>query len=242
MVAIFLNLGYICTWKAKRENMKTILTYLSALKENNNRIWFNEHKAQYLMAQEQYERISQDFLMAISTFDADMQHVNFKEANFRIYRDIRFSANKTPYKLHFGAFFAYPNGRKSHRGGYYLHIEPNHSFMGIGVWKPERKHLQAIRKNIYNYYDEFKNIIEDNTFVKNFGKEMNDKDKLKKIPTGFSKDFENPELLKHKNYIISHHFDNRTLEKHDFIPYIKEKAKIGYPFLSFLNEAIDDNN
>lgn len=220
--------------------MNTILSYLSLLQKNNDRTWFNEHKEAFLLAQQRYEKLCQQFMLSVSQFDSDMQHVQFKECNFRIYRDIRFSKDKKPYKTHFGAFFAYPNGRKSHRGGYYLHIEPQHTFIGIGVWKPEKNHLQAIRQHIYDHYEEFRNMSTSSEFVQNFGTTLSHSDKLKRVPAGFPKDFQDPEILKHKNYIVSHPFDDEMVSSEKFVHYLAQKAESGYPFLAFLNEAIDE--
>lgn len=231
---------YICNQFKAKIGMQHVLSFLTALRDNNNREWFKEHKKEYELARKDYDTLCQCFLLKTSEFDDDMSKVNLKDAMFRIYRDIRFSIDKSPYKTHFGAFMAYPNGRKSHRGGYYLHIQPGNSFLGIGVWRPAKAHLYAIRKSVFDHYQEFKKIIYAVDFKEKFGYTLNDREKLKKIPVGFPTNFPEPELLKYKNYLVSHPISDNILMGKDVIDYIGNTAQNAYPFLSFLNEAIDE--
>ncbi len=222
--------------------MKNLLDFLSLLKKNNDREWFNDHKSDYSAALETFKYLSHHFLMSVLNFDEEMKNVEVKKSIFRIYRDIRFSKDKTPYKTHFAGYFAFPNGRKSHRGGYYLHIEPQKSFLGVGVWKPEKSNLNNIRWNIVHHYEDFNKIIENNFFVKTFGTNLYNEDKLKKIPAGFPKDFPDTEILKYKHFVVIHSFEDKEVIADNFIQKVTETAYVAYPFLQFLNNAIDENN
>lgn len=220
--------------------MQHVLSFLVALRDNNNRDWFKEHKKEYEFARKKFDELCLHFLMKVSEFDEDMEKVNLKEAGFRIYRDIRFAIDKSPYKTHFGAFLAFPNGRKSHRGGYYLHVQPGNSFIGVGVWRPDKNYLYAIRKSIFDNYEEFRDIINQNEFKEKFGETLDDPQKLKKIPIGFPNNFVEPDLLKYKNYLVSHPVADKVLMDGQVIEYLGDVAQKAYPFLSFLNSAIDE--
>ena len=164
--------------------MKNILDFLSELKENNDRTWFNEHKNEYESARKEFEQICYSLILKIGVFDEDIKHVDVKDCVFRIYRDIRFSNDKTPYKTHFGAFIASAGGRKSNRGGYYLHLDPAGSFLSVGVWCPPPAVLKAIRQSIYYNIEEFNEIRSDKDFIRLFKNSFYEEDKLKTVPQG----------------------------------------------------------
>ncbi len=223
------------------EEMNQIIEFLTSLEKNNNREWFQENKEMYLASLDDFSTICSQFLLRVALFDDQMKSVESKNSIFRIYRDIRFSKDKLPYKTNFGAFMAYPNGRKSERGGYYLHIEPKNSFIAVGVWRPQKENLKAIRDAIYYQHDEFKTLLEKDLFVQKFGTELFDRQKLKKIPQGYPKDFPYADWLKHKSFIALHKFDESRFDIPQLVEYLAETVKVGYPFLQFLNNAIDEN-
>lgn len=220
-------------------NTKNIIRFLTELKENNNREWFAENKDWFTEVKNDFEEICKAFILAISTFDDDIKNIEAKDCIFRIYRDIRFSHDKTPYKTHFGAFVASAGGRKSQRGGYYLHIDPAGSFVSVGVWCPPPPLLKALRQSIYDNIDEFNEIIEDSNF-KNHFKQFYEQDKLKKTPTGFPKDFADAELLKLKHYLMEYKIDTDLLFSPNFINEVSEIAAIAYPLNVFLNYTVDE--
>ena len=113
-----------------------IINFLKELNENNNREWFAQNKSRYEKVKSKFEEISRLLISEISVFDNDIKNVDVKDCVFRIYRDIRFSTDKTPYKTHFGVYIASAGGRKSQRGGYYLHLDPAGCFIAVGVWCP----------------------------------------------------------------------------------------------------------
>ncbi len=158
---------------------KNILQFASQLKKNNNREWFQENKEWYNQVRNEFEQLVDDLIQKISEFDGEINNLSSKECIFRIYRDVRFSYDKTPYKTYFGAYIASGGGRKSPRGGYYLHLEPDSAFVSTGIWSPEPVVLKALRQSIYDNIDEL-NEIRSNPGFSRYYKNFHEDDKLKK--------------------------------------------------------------
>lgn len=221
--------------------MNNMLTFLKNLQSNNNREWFNAHKNEYEIAKKEFEALCNEVILKIAAFDSPIGKVSVKECVFRIHRDIRFSPDKTPYKTHFGAYISFPGGRKSPRGGYYLHIDPKEgSFFGAGVWSPAPPILKALRQSIYENYDEFEEITGDKAFKSLYKDSFYQQDKLKKLPAGFSSDFADPEILKLKHYFVAHNFTEPDLKNENFTSIIANYAQTAYPLLRFFNYTIDE--
>ncbi len=221
--------------------MNEILEFLRKLKANNNREWFNENKAEYESAKKSFDKIVDALILKIGEVDKPILNVSSKECVFRIYRDIRFSHYKTPYKTHFGAYIAFPGGRKSQRGGYYLHIDPvDGCFFSAGIWSPEPTVLKALRQSIFDNIEEFNEIRNKAEFKKYYGNSFYQEDKLKSLPAGFPKDFSDPEILKLKHYLVTHDLTNEDVLKPDFIDFLGKLAKIAYPMNEFLNFTVDE--
>ena len=221
--------------------MEEIFRFLIDLKSNNHREWFNEHKEQYNLARKNFETICSSLILRMGEFDKDMLKVTPQECMFRIYRDIRFSPDKTPYKTHFGTYMAFPGGRKSPRAGYYLHIDPAEGcFFSAGIWSPEPPVLKALRQSVYDNYEEFNEIRRDPEFHEVFGDSFMEEEMLKKIPAGFPKDFPEPNLLKLKHYLVSHNLSDDELFSNDFTDRLAHFAKVAFPFNRFLNYAVDE--
>ena len=218
---------------------KNILGFLSDLKENNHREWFALNKGRYDLAKNEFEEISKQLIIRISEFDEDIKTVEVKDCVFRIYRDTRFSGDKTPYKTHFGVFIASAGGRKSQRGGYYLHLDPAGCFIAVGVWCPPPPVLKALRKSVYENIDEFNEIRNSRQFSDYFSA-FYEEDKLKKVPAGFPKDFPDAELLKLKHYMVDYKFDESLLDSPDAVSKLAQIAKAAYPFNKFLNYTVDE--
>jgi uncharacterized protein (TIGR02453 family) len=220
-------------------NLLSIVDFLKELNVNNNREWFAENKNRYTDLKIYFEDICKDLILKIAEFDDDIKNVDVKDCVFRIYKDVRFSHDKTPYKTHFGVYIASAGGRKSQRGGYYLHIDPAGSFVAVGVWFPPSNILKALRQSVYDNIEELQEIINKDDFKNNFGN-FYEEDKLKKIPTGFPKDFEYAELLKLKHYMVDYKLDNETLGSNNFTQRIAAIVKKGYPLNKFLNYTVDE--
>ena len=216
-----------------------IIQFLSALSENNNREWFTENKKWFDKCKKEFDQLSTALISKIAEFDDDIKNVEASECEFRIYRDVRFSHDKTPYKTHFGVFVASAGGRKSQRGGYYLHLDPAGCFVGVGVWCPQPNLLKALRKSVYDNIDELNEIRFEKNFASKFQKFF-EEDKLKTVPAGFPKDFAEAELLKLKHYLVEYKFDAALLDSDDFVNKISDIFKTAYPFNKFLNYIVDE--
>lgn len=184
------------------------LNFLKNLEINNNREWFNENKELYLEAKDDVVSFIEDLIQEIAEFDEEILKIDPKKAVFRIYRDIRFSKNKTPYKKHFGASLGMKKGKKT--SGYYLHIEPGKSFLAGGVYQPEPSALKEIRKEISASGEEFLAILENEDFRNNF-RGLSVEQKLIRIPAGFEKDNPMAEHLKLKSFTVSHPISDEQL-------------------------------
>ena len=218
--------------------IKNILQFLNELKINNNREWFAENKGWYDKVRLEFEQISKDLIVEISKFDDEIKHVEVKDCVFRIYRDTRFSHDKTPYKTHFGVYIATQGGRKSQRAGYYLHIDPAGCFVGAGVWCPESNLLKALRQSVYDNIEELNAIRSESNFAKYFTTFF-EEDKLKTVPKGFPKDFPEAELLKLKHYLVEYKLDD-LIEEDQFVQKVAEVLKHVHPFNQFLNYTVDE--
>lgn len=220
-------------------NIQNILQFLQELKLNNNREWFASNKKWFEQVKLEFEQISKELILEISKFDEDIKHVDAKDCIFRIYRDTRFSHDKTPYKTHFGVFVASDGGRKSQRGGYYIHLDPDGCFVGVGVWGPEPVLLKALRQSVYDNIDELNEIRQSKDFSRYFV-DFFEEDKLKTVPQGFPKDFKEAELLKLKHYLVDYKFDDKQANSEDFVTLVVDVLRSGYPLNRFLNYTVDE--
>jgi len=166
---------------------KDTFYFLKQLAVNNNKEWFNENRVLYTIIRKEFENFIEIVIKEISKFDRDSAQTTAKASLFRINRDIRFSADKLPYKTNLGAFIA-KGGRKGINAGYYIHVEPGGCFLAGGIYMPTGPMLKAIRNEIYDYTEEFREIINAPSFQKHFGKTLWG-EKLKSAPKGFNKDF-----------------------------------------------------
>lgn len=217
-------------------DFKMIIEFLIDLELNNNRYWFMENKSRYDAARATFEQFLTVLLPMLQEMDPSLEDISVKKSIFRIYRDVRFSKNKAPYKNNFGAFIS-RGGRKSPYAGYYIHLQPDKSFIGGGIYKPDSIVLKALRNEIFENTDEFKKIISEKSFLQYFHKINGEK--LKLAPKGFPKDFIDIELLKYKSYTVTHSLENDFLLQPDvykaIIPIFKKQKKFNY----FLNRAVD---
>jgi uncharacterized protein (TIGR02453 family) len=217
--------------------MKDLLTFLQALKENNTREWFQENKVRYDIINQQHQAFVGQLIQNISIFDTNIALLKPKDCVFRIYRDVRFSANKAPYKTAIGAVFS-KGGRKSGNAGYYLHLEPDNSFIGGGIWRPDSAALKSIRYEIFNSPDELKTIVNEPSFKNIF--DGLEGEKLQRPPKDFPADFEHIDMLKHKSYIVSHPLSNDQVSHPDLLADCSKIFHVMKPFISFLNRAIEN--
>ncbi len=187
---------------------KDTLQFLRNLAKNNNREWFNENKSLYLEAQADVTGFVENLIEKIGEFDEEIGKMDAKKSLFRIYRDTRFSKDKSPYKANFGASLGIGKGNKI--SGYYLHIEPGKSFLAGGVYMPEPSVLKEIRKEISMNGKEFSDILEQKDFRNNF-RGLSVENKLQKVPQGFEKEDPMAEYLKLKHFVVSHPISDEEL-------------------------------
>ncbi len=216
--------------------MKKVLGFIIELTENNNRDWFNVNKNRYKEALEIFRGFAGEMLEGISKFDPSLGNLEAKDTIFRIYKDVRFSKDKLPYKTHFGCWMT-KGGRKSIDAGYYFHLEPGKSFLAAGVWMPPSEQLKLIRQEILYNPDPFLKLI--NTPVIGKGYERGGKeDMLKKGPAGFPKDFIHMDELKYKHYIWSRSYTDTEIQKAGFSSSVVEDYKGLFPVVDYLNHAM----
>ncbi len=208
------------------------LQFLRTLEKNNNREWFNENKTTYQEAQQDVIYFVEKLIEEVVVFDEEIGKADAKKSLFRIYRDTRFSKDKSPYKTNFGASLGM--GKGSQKAGYYLHIEPGKSFLAGGIYMPESSVLKEIRKEISAFGEEFLTIVEKDEF-RNYFRGLSVEDKLKKVPQGFDKDDKMAEFLKLKHYIVTHPVSDEQLLNENAA---KEFAKI-YKAMKPLNDFLN---
>lgn len=220
-------------------NTSEILSFLSKLRENNTREWFSTQKEYCKTLQKNFEELVQSLINGIASFDPDMKGLDAKNCMFRLYRDTRFSPDKTPYKTHFGAYMGAKGGRNSLRADYYFHIEPGGSFVSCGVYIPESDILKALRRAIYDNIDEWLEIT-GKPFSDFFPEMFGGDDKLKKMPAGFPKEWAYGELLKYKSYAFGHDLSDDFFSRKEIVKPILEIYKAALPVNRFLNFTIDE--
>jgi uncharacterized protein (TIGR02453 family) len=217
---------------------KETFDFLKRLKNNNNKNWFDENRQHFNTIKNEFEHFINIVIAEISLIDKSSAQTTSKDSIFRINRDTRFSIDKTPYKTNLGAFIA-KGGRKGVNAGYYIHVEPGGCFLAGGIYMPSGSMLKAIREEIFENVDEFVDIINESSFLKNFGKELWG-EKLKSAPKGFPKDFSGIEYLKFKHYTIIKNEPDQIYWKNDFIDEIRMVFTAMKPFNEFLNRAVED--
>ncbi|MEN8203909.1 MAG: DUF2461 domain-containing protein [Bacteroidota bacterium] len=216
--------------------MQNILSFLEALARNNNRDWFNLNKKLYQESLEAFREFTGVVLTGITQLDPTLGDLQAKDTIFRIYKDIRFSKDKTPYKTHFASWMA-KGGRKSTDAGYYFHLEPGNSFMAAGVWMPPKEQLTLIRQEIMYNPTSYFSVIND-TFINTKYERGGKEDMLKKGPAGFPKDFEYMEELKYKHHVFSKNYSNEEVLKQGFSDALINDFKGLFPLVDYLNHAM----
>lgn len=211
---------------------KSTLNFLVKLKQNNNRDWFNKHKPEFQIEQHNTKAFFESLQVELEKNDAIE-----KLKMFRIYRDVRFSKDKTPYKTHFSGGFVREG--KERRGGYYLHIEPKGSFLGGGFWNPNKDDLFRIRKEFEMDTSEIREIINEGNFVKYFGKLQGDS--LKTAPRGFDKQHPDIDLIRMKQFIISRKFSDKEVLAGDFLNEVEKSFRAMRPFFNYMSDVLTTN-
>lgn len=218
-------------------NVPGILDFLKRLSANNNREWFMEHKADYQRVQGDFEELLAAVIARISSFDETVAHVQPKDCTYRIYRDVRFSLDKSPYKNHIGGYIN-ARGKKSDHCGYYIHLEPGNCMLAGGSWCMPADMLKAVRQSVCDNIDEYRSIVEDKDFKRYFP--VVGEGHLKTLPKGFPKDFPYPEYIKCKDYTVSCPVPDVFFDDPLFLDKVADVFRQLKRFADFTNYTIDD--
>ena len=213
------------------------LKFLKALAKNNNREWFEKNKPKYLAIKGNFDDFLEAFHGELIKFDESLAGLNPRKMGFRIYRDVRFSKDKSPYKKNMGAGFS-PKGKMEQEPGFYIHLQPNNqSFIAGGFYMPDAEKLAKISQEI-DYNSHFDKIVADKKFKKAFPKGLDDFDKLKTAPKGYPKDHPKLEWLKHKSFVVSHPFSDKEVLAAKFVKQVAAVCKTLKPLNDFLVAAV----
>lgn len=217
-------------------NSQIIFSFLKNLKENNNKDWFEANRKTYQEVRNEVENLIKRILPELTATDPGLSTLAVKDCMFRINRDIRFSNDKTPYKINIGIVFT-PGGKNSGNPSYYLHLQPeNESFVGGGIYMPTSEALLKIRQEVDYNSEDFKKILGHKDFKKYYPELYGEK--LKTAPKGYPKDHPDIELLKYKHYIVLHYLKDEDVNKKSFEKNVLEAFKALKPFNDFLKAAL----
>lgn len=208
------------------------MRFLKQLEKNNNRDWFAEHKTAF----KKHEASFKDMMGGLKN-SMDVHDEIEKIKVFRIYRDVRFSKNKEPYKTNLACSFS-RSGAKL-RGGYYVHIQPGGSFIATGFWQPNKEDLLRIRKELESDAKEFRKIISNKNLQKHWGTLIGDE--VKTAPKGFDREHENIDLIKKKQFIFTKKFSDKDVASKDFIKDVNGAFKAIRPYFDLMSDILTTN-
>jgi uncharacterized protein (TIGR02453 family) len=222
--------------------MITNLTFdfLSALKENNDRTWFEENRKKYEVAKGEVENLIQAVIDEAPKWDDSVPSILAKKAMFRINRDVRFGADKSPYKVNMGAGLGKSPKHKI-AAGYYIHIEPNLCFCAGGMWMPMPEVLSMIRQEINYDFSVFKGIVESAEFEKHFPNGLSQENKLTRPPKGYEIDNPAIDYLKLKSFTVSKGFSHEEMMSENIVEGITKTFEALRPLIDFLNKVLEVN-
>jgi uncharacterized protein (TIGR02453 family) len=216
---------------------KATLHFLQELDHNNNKVWFDENRKLYEVAKQDFELFISEVLLSNINLIPELEGRKAKDCIFRIFKDVRFSKEKIPYKNNFGAGFG-KGDKKAHNAGFYVHLQPgNKSFVAGGIWMPEAADLKAIRQEIDYGFADFMAIVEKPSFQKMFGG-LDPSQKLKKCPKDYAEDNPALEFLKLKSFTVGTPLTDKEMLSKTAVAHIATIVKEMKPFVDFLNKAI----
>lgn len=206
-----------------------IFTFYKDLDKNNNREWFESHKPRFKALESEVKDFNEIVKFGLEETD-DIEKIKM----FRIYRDVRFSKNKTPYKTHFGVSFH--RKKPNLRGSYYMHLAPQNSFIASGFWNPNPMDLLRIRKDLEMDAQELRDVITDFTFKKVWGELQGDL--VKTSPKGFNIDHPNIDLIRHKQFLFIKRFDDKSVLSSDFQKEVIKSFSAIRPFFDLMTNVL----
>jgi uncharacterized protein (TIGR02453 family) len=216
------------------------ISFLKALKKNNNKPWFDSNRKKYEAAKADFEQFIQSVIDKHAKKDITIASLKAKECLFRINRDVRFARDKSPYKTNFGASIN-RGGKKSALAGYYFHCEPGEAFVGGGIWMPQPPELKKLRQEVDYCFDEFKKLLATKKFKSIYGDLYSGEDvKLVKVPVGFEKDNPAGSYLKLKSFIAMKRLSEKELTSNNLVKLTTDAFDALQPLLHFINRTLMD--
>lgn len=219
------------------ERCVTVLNFLSGLSLHNDRQWFAENKPLYEAARQSFDAITAEMIARIAAFEPEVARLTAKDCTYRIYRDVRFSNDKSPYKTHMGAFVN-PRGKKSMHGGYYIHLQHGYCMLAGGSYCLTPAILKAVRQSIVDNTAEFLQIVENPRFASLFG-EIGES-RVKTVPQGFPRDFPHMQYIQPRDYSIHTCMPDSFFLSAGWTEKAAEVFRVMKPFLDFVNYTVDD--
>lgn len=213
------------------------LKFLAALKRNNNKPWFEKNKLTYLDAKEDVEHFAGQVIEGLAKIDPGIAGLQPKDCTFRIYRDVRFSKDRSPYKTNMGAYIN-KGGKKMPTAGYYVHFEPGRCFAAGGLWMPMAPDLNKVRQEIDYNFSEWHDILSERSFKKNFPDGISKEDTLSRPPKGYGDDNPAIEYLKLKSFIATRKFTDTEVLSASFQKQLLKTFESIKGLVYFLNRAI----
>lgn len=219
---------------------KSTLDFLKALKKNNNKIWFDQNRQKYNSSKNNFDEFVALLLEQMILFDEDLKELSSKNCTFRINRDIRFSKDKTPYKINLSASFN-KGGKKSINAGYYFHLQPGgNSFVGGGLWMPEAIELKKLRQEIDYCFPEFKKIINASSFKKHYSElKKDEKQMLVNVPKGYEKENPAADFLRMKSFIATKNLSDEEVTSVNLVKETTQAFKALMPLIKFINRSFE---
>lgn len=217
--------------------MNKIISFLRSLRRHNDREWFEAHKDSYLEVKRLADELAERLIALVAEADPAAAAMRAADVTYRIYRDVRFSHDKSPYKTHIGIFINPPRGKKSWRYGYYFHLEPGNCFICGGNMPAPGPITKAIRRSIFDNIEEFIEIVENPAFRSYFpavGMEH-----LKKVPAGYPGDWPYARYLKCKDWGVVHAVSDDFLTSPDAIERLRPMVAQIKRLNDFINYTVD---
>jgi uncharacterized protein (TIGR02453 family) len=214
------------------------IKFLKDLKKNNNKPWFEKNKSVYADAKEDFESFVAQVIEGLGKTEPDIAPLQAKDVTYRIYRDVRFSKDKTPYKTHMGAYLN-KGGKKSPTAGFYLHLEPGKNMAGGGLWMPMAPELNKLRQEIDYNFEEWSGIVTNRTFKKIFPDGLEQEEILSRPPKGY--DDENPAIgyLKLKSFIVTRTFTDEEVLSKSLLKELVKTFGAMREFVQFINRSLE---
>ena len=215
--------------------MKDIISFLEDLAANNDRAWFEANRDRYKVVKSRMDAVAKDFIEAVAAFDPSVEGVQVKDATYRIYRDTRFTKDKSPYKTWFGVYVC-PRGKRSGLSGYYMHVEPdqNHYMLCTGAYCPTTGEIKSVREEIMTEGDAFVETIRQAE-----GFDIDWSTAYKRMPQGWSAEDPHSEYYRLRNFLLVKLIDRDFVLSDDFISRAADQMSRTRPFNDTLNRAIE---